>query len=174
MKHFVYAIATALLAIMVQGCSKAEPPKQEGTASSIAGYNYTTEGIQEFFVNEAWSGGLGIGEGGGSIVCCVMLPDKWKEGLSATVSWRRSDCGGVDENGDSKCAKMEIGTWPKKTLKKEVPIELYSQPSRVQVMFLPNDEVKIYVSSLGPQHPDHPSKLGRARPLDHPEWKLPE
>ena len=82
------------------------------------------------------------------------------------IEWRRSDCGGVDAQGRSKCRDMELGTWPKKTLKKTVPIEPYSAPDTVQVFFLPHDEIKIYVSDMAPWHPEHPSKLGDVGP--HP------
>jgi len=153
----------------IYGCGKTEPGKSEGTASSISGYNYTAEGIQEFFVNGAWGGNLGIGSGYGR-VCCVMLPDKWTPGLSATVEWVRTDCGDLYGSVHSRCG-YETKDWPYKTLKKEIPIEPYERPNSVQVMFLPDDEIKIYVSPFDPQHPEHPGKLGRPHPIGHPEWK---
>jgi len=143
--------------------------RPEGSVSSISGYNYTIEGIQEFSVNGAWGGGISIGGGGGN-VCCVELPEKWTPGLSAKVSWRRTDC-----RGDKKirCPERieDLEKWPEVTTTKVVAIEPYDRPNTVQVMFLPNDEVKIYVFDAGPIHPEHPSKLGQPRPLDHPEWK---
>ncbi|MCE1238728.1 MAG: DUF3304 domain-containing protein [Azonexaceae bacterium] len=170
MKRLAQYFLLALAVFLAQGCDKPGNTKPEGSASSITGYNYTADGIAEFFVNGAWGGGLGIGSDYGN-VCCVMLPDKWTPGLSATVEWRRTDCGGLDDQGRIKCYDMEIGTWPKKTLKKEVPIEPYDHPGAVQVMFLPNDEVKIYAVPFDPDHPDHPAKLGPPRPLEYPEWK---
>jgi len=143
--------------------------KDEGSASSIAGYNYTIEGIQEFYVNGAWGGGISIGGGGGSYVCCIMLPKTWTPGLSATVTWRRSDCGG-NGPGNERCP---IGgdTWHFKNLEATVPIEPYDRPYTTYVAFLPNDEVKIYVTPMGLLSSKHPAKLGMPRPLDHPEWE---
>ena len=158
--------------LTLQACSKADDAdkKPEGTPVSISGYNYTIEGIQEFYVNGEWGGGLGIGAGY-DMTCCVMLPDKWTPGLSATLEWRRSDCQG-NGPGNERCPFGTHGEgWHEKTLKSTVPIEPYDRPNAVQVMFLPNDEVKIYVVPVDPDHPDHPAKLGRPHPIDHPEWK---
>ncbi len=157
--------------LTLQACSKADDAdkKPEGTPVSISGYNYTIEGIQEFYVNGAWGGNLGIGDGGGSIVCCVMLPDKWTPGLSATVEWRRSDCQG-NGPGNERCPFGTHGEgWHEKTLKSTVPVEPYDRPNTLQVMFLPNDEVKIYSSMYDAGHTSHPSKLGRPYPIGHPE-----
>ncbi|WP_172202816.1 DUF3304 domain-containing protein [Niveibacterium sp. COAC-50] len=164
-------LAAAWLAAFLNGCgNKAanDAAKPEGSVSSISGYNYTIEGIQEFSVNGAWGGGISIGGGGGN-VCCVELPEKWSQGLSAKVTWERSDCGGSGP-GNERCP-FGKHPWPRKALEATVAIEPYDRPNTVQVMFLPNDEVKIYVFDAGPIHPEHPSKLGQPRPLDHPEWK---
>lgn len=163
-------LGASLLVCLLQACGKTEDPaKEEGSASSISGYNYTIEGIQEFYVNGQWGGNLGIGDGGGSNVCCVNLPKKWTPGLSATVTWRRSDCGGQGP-GNERCP---IGgdKWYFKNLEATVPIESYDRPYTMYVAFLPNDEVKIYVTPVGLRNPNHPANLGKPRPLDHPEWK---
>jgi len=156
-------LLSVFLLVAVTACDS----KDEGSASSIAGYNYTNEGIQEFYVNGQWGSNLGIGDGGGSYVCCIMLPKKWTPGLSATVAWVRSDCQGDRINrcpngGDS---------WPHKTLEATVPIEPYDRPYTTYVAFLPKDEVKIYVTPMGLISSKHPAKLGMPRPLDHPEWE---
>ena len=156
-----------ILLISLNACDS----KDEGSASSIAGYNYTNEGIQEFYVNRAWGGAISIGGGGGSYICCIILPKKWTPGLSATVTWRRSDCGGSGP-GNERCPFGTGGEgWHNKTLEATIPIEPYDHPDTTYVAFLPNDEVKIYVTPMGLLSPKHPAKLGRPRPLDHPEWK---
>lgn len=168
-------ISLILLACFLQACKPADEAssKPEGSPASISGYNYTIEGIQEFSVNGQWGGNLGIGDGGGSNVCCVMLPKKWQPGLTAEVEWRRSDCGFRDPENE-RCPSDINKEWHFKTLKKTVPIDFYDRPYGIYVAFLPNDEVKIYVTLAGLDNPEHPAKLGRARPLDHPEWKRPE
>ena len=157
-----HAFFVGILAI---ACLSACDSQDEGVASSISGYNYTIEGIQEFHVNGAWGGNLGIGAGYDK-VCCIALPKKWTPGLSATVEWRRTECQGDRVN---RCPRGS-GVWHYKTLKETIPIEPYDHSGSLQVMFLPNDEIKILVSMLDPDHPDHPLKLGRPHPIDHPEW----
>jgi len=169
MKCFIKIIFLALTLILTQGCGQEETSNSEGTASSIDGYNYTAEGINEFYVNGAWGGDLGIGSGYGK-TCCVMLPDKWVPGLSATVEWRRTDCRG-DRKERCPARIEDLDKWPMLTIKKDISIEPYERPNSVQVMFLPNDEIKIYISHLAPHHPEHPGKLGRPHPIGHPEWR---
>lgn len=159
-----------LLALLLAGCrqSAEQAAKPAGTPVSITGYNYTFEGIQEFSVNGAWGGGVSVG-GGNGMVCCVQLPDKWRPGLSATVKWQRSDCG--DESVGGQRCPFGGNSWPHKDLEATVPIAPYERPNDLQVMFLPGDEIKLYVFWAGPIHPAHPSKLGRPHPIGHPEWK---
>lgn len=177
MKHRTQLLSWALLGVLLlTACSK-ESPKNEASSSSISGYNYTSEGIQEFFVNGTWSGGISIG-GGGATVCCVNLPDKWTPDLRVTIEWERSDCG---ERGptNTRCPPLPAGfeagqtppPWHYKKLKKEVPIEPFEKGDTIQVFFLPNDDLKIYVSSLGPGHQDHPAHLGHPHPVGNPNGK---
>lgn len=174
MNRIIHAALRGLGLLLLSGfllaCNRAdgESAKQEGTPVSISGYNYTIEGIQEFRVNDQWGGGVSIG-GGYGIVCCIVIPDKWKPGLTAEIEWRRSDCGG-NGPGNDRCPIGKRPWAPAKTLKTIVPIERYDQPYTAYVVFLPNDEVKIYISPFGPDNPKHPSRLGRPRPIDHPEW----
>ncbi|MFG6447149.1 DUF3304 domain-containing protein [Roseateles sp. BYS180W] len=168
--------------VLLTGCYKAPEPDKDSIPTSIVGHNYTSEGIQEFYVDGGWGGGLGIGQGGASNVCCVVLPAKWRPGLEVTVEWERSDCGPGGVGGplcpisknESHIVSSTDKPWRYKTLKKVVPIEPYERVWDLQVMFLLNDEVKIYSSRFDVIHPEHPSGLGKPRPLDNPDWKAPE
>lgn len=44
------------VAVLLLACGK-ELPKNEASASTISGFNYSSEGIQEYYVNGAWGGG---------------------------------------------------------------------------------------------------------------------
>jgi len=149
--------------IVLSGCEAAtqDTSKDGFSASSLTAYNYSTEGIQEFYVDGVWGSGVSLGGGGGS-VCCVQIPSKWHEGLEVTVEWRRSDCG---MPRSPSCSLENAGNWPKKVFKKTLPIEPYDQPGTTQVIFLPSDEIKVYVRNDAPWGPDHPSHLGGPRPL---------
>ena len=41
------------------------PPADKMAGSSLSAYNFSAEGIQEYFVDGAWGSGVGIGSGGG-------------------------------------------------------------------------------------------------------------
>lgn len=156
----------ALLALAACDVTNDDRPDPNVAASSLSRYNFSSEGIQEFYVDGVWGSGVGIGSGGGS-VCCVMIPRKWHEGLQVTVEWRRSDCG-VPKSPE--CTLENVGNWPKKTLKKTVPIEPYDEPDETQVFFLPHDEIRVYVTKYGAHSPHHPAGLGGARPLTDDEF----
>ncbi|MFG6447147.1 DUF3304 domain-containing protein [Roseateles sp. BYS180W] len=174
-------LVSAAVVLLLTGCYKAPEPDKDSIPTSIVGYNFTSEGIQEFYVDGGWGGNVSIGGGGTSNVCCVTLPAKWRPGLEVTVEWRRTDCG-PGRVGGPLCPisrnETHIATdekpWPKKTLKKVVSIEPYERVWDLQVMFLLNDEVKVYSSRYASWHPSHPSGLGWPRPLDNPDWKAPE
>ena len=158
------------LSLFLTSCKKAEPPRSDKLMASIVGVNYTYEGIQEFYVAGEWGGNVSIGAGGNSFVCCVMLPEKWRPDLMVTVGWERSDC--RNEISRERCPNDSSSTdpngkpWQHKKLKKQVAIEPYESVGSLQVMFLPNDQIKVFVTDLGPRHPEHPAKLGPPRPID--------
>lgn len=150
--------------IALPACDSNFTPPDNMAGSSLSAYNFSAEGIQEYFVDGAWGGGVGIGSGGGQ-VCCINIPRKWHDKLQVTVEWRRSDCG-VPKSPLCNHENAVSGKWPKKTLKKTVPVEPYSEPGVTQVVFLPQDEIKIFVSNMDIGHLDHPSKFGDIAP--HP------
>jgi len=168
-------LGVLVLPLLFSACGK-EPPRNEASASSISGFNYSGEGIQEYHVNGVWGGGISIGGGYGT-VCCVNLPDRWTPDLKVTIGWRRSDCEPDGPRGSRCPVPVDYQTsgkplpWSYKTLKREVPIERFEKGDTLQVFFLPDDQVKVYVSSFDPEHKDHPAVLGRPHPLDKPNWK---
>ncbi|MFC3875119.1 hypothetical protein [Neisseria musculi] len=53
-----------LCGLLVLGACEAKPPKEETYPASMAGANYTRKGVQAFYVNGAWGGGIGSYSGG--------------------------------------------------------------------------------------------------------------
>nr|WP_167742981.1 DUF3304 domain-containing protein [Neisseria sp. WF04] len=105
-----------------------------------------------------------IAEGSGG-VCCVTLPIKWRPGLDAEVEWRigHFQKEGRFMTGEERNAlstqELSEKHWVQRHLKRHVPIEPYEpEEGNLQVIFLPNDEVKIYVVKLnmGLDLPEHP------------------
>ena len=157
-------LALALL-VMLTACG---PDPHEKVAVSITGINYTYESVEEFYVNGAWAGNLPAYGGGGKTVCCVMLPRTWTAGLQAEVTrtighFTRP----YAEFKDRPVSEWRACCWTERTLTQTVPVQKYDRPAKVQVFFLPDDKVEIWVFDATPPNPNHPS--GRPYPVDpHP------
>jgi hypothetical protein len=155
------AVACILLAA-ASGCEPKAPKPPEPMTSGITGYNYTREGVQEYYVNGNRGSNLPPYGGGGALSCCVALPAEWISGLTVDVDWtighytepweKRKGMTLAEEN---KCC------WSERTLRRAVPVERYGKEGGdVQVFFLPNDELQVWVYDAGPQNPGHPSHRG--------------
>ena len=146
-----------------EAAQRAASPASIGV--SLRGYNFTYEGVQSFWVDGSYGANLPPYGGGGGQTCCVRLPFAWHEGQTMTVKWtighytlpwEQRKHMSIDE--EHRCC------WSERTLEKTVPVQRYDEPSVVQVFFLPNDELEIWVSDYDLGHPDHPS--GRRYPVD--------
>lgn len=138
----------ALLSLgMVFGCSRADAPAATMTLN-LVGYNHMLEGIANFDVqikggSKTGGGFLDAGSGGGGMICCVSVPEKWQPGLSAQVH-----------------AEVYRNSGEKYDIAKEVPIPQYTpeQAGHVSVHFLRDGEVRIFVTQYALWHPDYPLK----------------
>ena len=155
------AMALSLLALS-SACKPAEPAEPASYAAGITGYNFTSEGVQEFYVNGQWGSNLPPYGGGGGTTCCVNVPKHWRPGLVAKIDWTighytvppSQTAAMTDEQVRACC-------WSQRTLSKTVPIERYDpEGGGLQVFFLPHDEIKVWVYDAGPQNPSHPSGMG--------------
>ena len=66
-----------ILLISLNACDS----KDDGSPSSISGYNYTIEGIQEFYVNGQWGSNLGIGDGAVAMSAASFCPRNGLQGF---------------------------------------------------------------------------------------------
>ena len=107
----------------------------------IAPYNFTDEAIDNLYVNGQWGGNSDAHAGGGTGVCCVMVPKKWHTDLAVQVKW---------ETG---------GKWY--TAAPRIPEYVGSE--ELQIIFHGNHQVMVYLQSIWPCTPDHPmSKATKA------------
>lgn len=152
--------ASVMLAVAL-GLAACEASVAKPMTVGITGYTFTSEGVQEYYVNGVRGSNLPPYGGGGSTSCCVSLPAKWTPELTVKVSWTMGHWTtpyesrkhlSVDEQ--IKCCSAE------RTLSKVVPVERYEVAALVQVFFLPQDEIKVWVYDPGPQNPSHPSHMG--------------
>jgi hypothetical protein len=126
------AICVALVMQLLSGCA------EEMVPASIVGYNHTDNYIDSFSVNGAGGGNLFAHGGGGSIVCCVAIPEKWRPGLKATIRWMNEDGSWNDAVVDIPKYSMEMGDF--------------------QVHFFAKKTVKAFVFNGGAKTPGYPLK----------------
>jgi len=130
----------------------------------VSGYNFTSEGVQVFYVNGQWGSNLAPYVGGG-VVCCVRLPMKWTPDLKVKVDWTIGHYTRPwEQRKDMSIEQERACCWTQRTLSKVVPIQPYgAEGGGLQVFFLPDDELEIWVFDAGPQNPQHPSGRGYPR-----------
>lgn len=152
--------ALAMLAAGL-GLSACELSASKPLTVGITGYTFTSEGVQEYYVNGVRGSNLPPYGGGGSTSCCVSLPAKWTPELTVKVDWitghwtvPMAQIMAMDISEAIKCCLA------RRTLSKIVPVERYEVAALVQVFFLPQDEIKVWVYDPGPQNPSHPSHMG--------------
>ncbi|MET3495612.1 DUF3304 domain-containing protein [Variovorax boronicumulans] len=164
------AVALVLLAL-ISACKPAEPAEPASSTAGITGYNFTSEGVQAFYVNGQWGSNLPPYGGGGGTTCCVNLPKHWRPGLVAKIDWTIGHYTLPSSQRESMTSEqIRACCWSQRTLSRTVPVERYgSEGGELQVFFLPDDEVKVWVYDAGPQHPDHPSAMGYPKNPDPQE-----
>ena len=110
-------------------------PAQVGIVNHTGNYIYSAS------VNGAGGGKMSAWSAGTANICCASIPMVWRPGLKARVRWN-----------------MPIG--PKDVIKEKiVEVEKYDRPGSIYLHFFPNDEIRIVVTRLDPNHPNHPVPL---------------
>ncbi|MEN7431712.1 DUF3304 domain-containing protein [Chromobacterium sp. TRC.1.1.SA] len=138
----------SLIAILA-GC------KDEMVSVPVGAYNYTNHDINTVWANGKWVGGPRVNEGGG-IAGSINIPMQYTPGTTVKVEWERNAC----VHGTEECKKRNasgeiIQIFGRKTV--TIPPYDGSSMAEVQILLLPNDEVRVYADNRGITHPDHPS-----------------
>lgn len=148
------ALWTLLLILLVPLAACFE---EETVAVSYSANNHTDKWIISILVNDE-GGILGAApQGSGTGICCVVLPRKWRPGLSARIKWRYDSTPKLDSHGkivtnDGVPVLIE-SPWNERT------IELPPYDHRMgtfQLHFYPDSEVRSVVSNYFPRHPKYP------------------
>ena len=109
--------------------------------------------ISEFYVDGYYGSNVGREGGGGGYMCCVMLPTKWRPGLSVEVRWSVGNWSKLDRSqtvlGDYSSLTFEI-------YKAQVPVEKYEAAEDVYVHFFAGGKARVVSSMAGPEGPRHP------------------
>ncbi|MDC8787281.1 DUF3304 domain-containing protein [Roseateles koreensis] len=165
MKRLILLLWAVALSLGLTACKAKDDSANESLGVSITGINYTAEGVQSFYVNGAWAGNLPPYGGGGKTAGGIFLPRRWTPDLKVTVDWTVGHfTKPYKEYKALPINQILACCWAERTLKLTVPVQKYDEPARLQVFFLPDDKLEVWVTDLGVQHPDHPS--GRPNPKD--------
>jgi hypothetical protein len=146
--HILKGLMLISAFFMLSACNPSDA--SESSAGNIRGYNHVAgQNVNWFSVNGYTSTLTGN-------TCCVMIPDKWRPGLTAHIEWE------VDPNADEDIPRLKkgVGFEPKALAQHEakyhqyradVPIPEYDQSAGISVHFLPCHQVKVYagLSSYG-------------------------
>ena len=80
-------LVALVMVVAGAGLAACSPTTAKPVTVGITGYNFTAEGVQEYYVNGMRGSNLPPYGGGGSTSCCVSLPAKWTPELTVKVSW---------------------------------------------------------------------------------------
>jgi len=110
--------------------------------------------VAVFYVDGYWGSSVGRSGGGGRSTCCVMLPKKWRPGLSVEVRWS------VNDWSHEKPAEVAVGNYDSVaeggSYIARVPVERYEIAEHVWVHFFAGGKARVVSSMAGSGGPTHP------------------
>lgn len=131
-------------------------------SAPVTGYNHTSAAINRFSVNGAGGGNVGPHQGGGSQVCCGVVPRHWVPGLRAIVEWEKDP----DPYSYGKWPERPYSdAWNKRMAREKqrysrhkaiVDIPRYSVAGTLKVHFLPCDQVRVSADNIKVVDPRYP------------------
>jgi len=141
-----------LLSVFLAGCLE-----EEKVGLSYHAYNHTDKSIVSIVINGE-GGILGASaHGEGSGVCCVVLPQKWRPELMATIKWQEDDIPIFNPDGTRKIIDgipaSEESPWKERTV--EVP-KYGPEMGTFFIHFFGNDDVKVLVANRWAGFEGHP------------------
>lgn len=125
-------------------------------AVSVTGVHHMGDkfNIPQFYVDGYDGSNVGREGGGGSDVCCVMLPKKWRLGLSVEVRWA------IDDFSHERPAEVQAGNFDSVvgggTYIARVPVERYEVAEHLWIHFFAGGKVRVVSSMPGSGGPKHP------------------
>lgn len=127
------------LAFFLTGCINTEP-----ISVQLVGYNHTDDYIGAFYVDGTWGGNVFEHSGGGSFACCIGVPRKWTSDLKVRIDW-------VDKNSKEHTISLPVPNYNSENV------------GQINVHFLKNGKIKVFVTGAGLRHPTYPLKGEEAK-----------
>lgn len=174
-RSVLVAVASALLyAVYSEYLSSSR--EDQFTSTGIIGVQHLGRAynISEFYVNKYGGTNVGREGGGGALVCCIMIPRKWRPGLTVEVRWEVGDWSRENrkeieaDNFDSVTTKgMYIA---------QVPVEKYERAGSLYVHFFPKGRVRVVTTMYSVLSSSHPVSYGPTDggPLATAGWPIKE
>ena len=114
--------------------------------------------ISEFYLNKHGGTGVQREGGGGGLVCCVMIPAKWRRGIEVEVRWS------IESWSHENRAEIKSGEFRsvgiEETYLANVPLEKYEQPGDLYIHFFSHGKVRIVSTMHAPNSHAHPVPWG--------------
>ena len=137
------------------------------THHTATGINHTSAAINGFSVNRNGGHNIGPYGGGGTQMCCAVLPLQWREGLTVVVEWEKDplphDYGNWLEPlfSDAWSARMKVHQSKYTRHSAVVEVAPYQELGVVTVHFLPWDQVKVAAGTTYDGLAEHPYQYPR-------------
>ena len=145
-RWIVRFLGVMVFAASIAACNENKIPVE------VMGYNHMSdESIMGFSVNGAGGPNLAPESGGGGRNCCIAIPERWRPGMKARVTWAYGH-GPAGSRPPPPPQEAEV----------EIPEYTPQNLGSVQVHFYPGHRIKVVVSKW---------RLGNAEyPLPREDW----
>lgn len=152
------ALLFTLLALVVSwlGYSAWESKQQDSFASvGLTGVQHIGPNfnVSSFYVDGYYGSNVGRGGGGGSDVCCVLLPKLWRPDLTVELRWKVGDW---SKENRSEIDAENYSSITFQDFKARVPVEKYDRPAQIYVHFYADGKARVVSSGVGSRNPKHP------------------
>ena len=138
-KQWVYRVLCVFMgAMLMVGCKSPNHPGIKYEMVQTQAIAHTQYRVTQFYVNDYWGGSAGAYGTGGGGVCCVPIPPKWHDGLTAKVRWTYSQA-----IKDVRGNPIGETVW----YEYDAPILPFQQLDAAVIHFFPDGTAKIVILS---------------------------
>lgn len=161
-----FAVAASVMYWFIQSL-RATIRAESFATVSVTGVHHMGDkfNIPQFYIDGYDGSNVGREGGGGSDVCCVLLPKKWRPGLSVEVRWA------IDDFSHEKPAEVEVGNFDSVvgggTFIARVPVERYEVAEHVWIHFYAGGKVRVVSSMSGSGGTKHPIQDNDPHAIDN-------
>lgn len=137
---FVLLATLSLSACAGRDLDDTDSTPQTATAQ-VGVVNHTGNYIYSASADGAGGGNMTAWGAGIASVCCASIPRNWYPGMKVRVRWN------MPVHGNDVIRE------------KTIEVEKYDRPGSIYLHFFPNDQVRVIVTNLDSNHPEHPIPL---------------